>query len=277
MLNGYNYGFILLFLVFCIYFASSLVAIMYDKKNEDKRSKMQRELFYKKRFKKNTTQLQVTNPPKKDKPTFCYSNGILKIIENRKIKFLIHFTNIYNLNNILNEGILPINSIQHSYEHNDELRLDKMHDCVSLSVEHPNEKMFYKCICETHQYAFCVIRLNAKETLVYTRNKKYFFDTNAANSKFNGIRHTLSKPVDFENMFIGSNSKPYLPYDVQAEILFEGTIPIECIDKIYVKNEKHLEWLKDVLGEINYKKNRERIAIKDRYFHSRSYVYWRNR
>ena len=70
-----------------------------------------------------------------------------RILEQKRIDTLYHFTRTENLENIFQYGIIPREvldrrRIKSSY--NDEFRYDDCLDAVCTSIEFPNYKMFYK-------------------------------------------------------------------------------------------------------------------------------------
>ena len=75
-------------------------------------------------------------------------NEIEKVVNERDIRWLMHFTRIENLESILENGLLPRNSFERLDIEpltNDSLRLDGFLEAISLSIQSPNYKMFYKC------------------------------------------------------------------------------------------------------------------------------------
>lgn len=70
--------------------------------------------------------------------------AIKKIIEDRKIPALTHFTSLSNLESILENGLYSRDKVDESVEVNDEMRLDGRKNTISTSIGFPNSKMFYK-------------------------------------------------------------------------------------------------------------------------------------
>ncbi len=74
----------------------------------------------------------------------CDKLDIMKCIEKRKIKKLIHFTSVSNLESILKKGLLSREMLEEKnikFECTDMQRYDGRKDCISLSIEYPNFKM----------------------------------------------------------------------------------------------------------------------------------------
>ena len=74
-------------------------------------------------------------------------NEIENLAKELKIPYLVHFTHVSNLESILQNGLLSrekVDALGHDAMINDELRLDNHKETISVSIAHPNEKMFYK-------------------------------------------------------------------------------------------------------------------------------------
>ncbi len=191
------------------------------------------------------------SPPKPDPQ----KEAIQTILQRRKIKKLIHFTAIENLENIFQFGILPILTLKEKnipYRYNDETRFDGKRDCICLSVEYPNHKMFYK-YRQNPENQYAVVVLNA-ESILLNDCTKYYCETNAANRHIREKLLRLTTPECLENMFqpeisIATNSNDkislykrkesdpdFITTDPQAEILIEGKIETKDIMEIHFSN-----------------------------------------
>lgn len=86
---------------------------------------------------------------------------IQDVINRRNIKFLVHFTRLENLDNILTNGIIPRNDMTDQfikpfdfllndkesngkYIYNDDYRYDGKCDYSCFSISFPNNLMFYR-------------------------------------------------------------------------------------------------------------------------------------
>ncbi len=71
-----------------------------------------------------------------------------KFIVKRKIKYLVHFTKLTNLSNILDKGLIPRETLNGlnvpEVTYSDNLRLDEHEYANCCSISFPNYKMFYK-------------------------------------------------------------------------------------------------------------------------------------
>lgn len=70
----------------------------------------------------------------------------------KQIDALYHFTHKDNLESILLTGLITRKKLKEQdidYKYNDEYRWDALEDSISLSISHPNYRMFYKYRCLT--------------------------------------------------------------------------------------------------------------------------------
>jgi len=173
---------------------------------------------------------------------------IEEIIEQKRIKKLVHFTKIDNIANILKHGLVPIKTLLEKgirSSHNDYLRIESMHDCTSFSIEFPNYKLFKKFRVKYPKANWAVIELKP-DILLSRDNIAYFCYTNAAAKEIKEIlsskrKKELQTAEAFQKMFAnpletkeGKLNRDHRydknwPTDSQAEILISG-----IIDKKYI-------------------------------------------
>lgn len=217
---------------------------------------------------------------------------IIEFILKRKIKRLIHFTNIQNLHSILNLGILPrsiLNEKNIGYKYTDEKRFDGRLDCTCLSIEYPNFRMLhYKKYNSVNRYV--VIVLDA-ESILSNDIKKYYVYINAANSNatYQLTSDKLTTPRYLKNMFLPSVSDAKFTYEredtdpdfittnPQAEILINGSIDTKDILEVHFFNSNDFNLFKDncTVEQIFNKYN---FLVSDFYFkEDRELVKWEER
>ncbi|MBO2691749.1 DUF4433 domain-containing protein [Shewanella algae] len=166
--------------------------------------------------------------------------------EQLEIPYLIHFTHISNLKSILAHGLVSRRTIDEHYQGvvvNDMERLDHRPDTISLSIAHPNDKMFYKY--RDNDSDWCV--LGVKSSVLWERDC-LFFKHNAADGLVSGIGDdTLRDVSSFKSMYdefawIDSREQQclnkYDPTDVQAEVLVKHSVPTESIFGVVVSNRQ---------------------------------------
>ena len=217
---------------------------------------------------------------------------IIEFILKRKIKKLIHFTNIQNLQSILNLGILPrsvLNERNIIYKYTDEKRFDGRPDCTCLSIEYPNFKMLhYKKYNSVNRYAMIVLDA---ESILSNDTKKYYVYINAANSNatYQLENDNLCDFIYLKNMFsqsVSDNKCKYSRNDTypdfitthpQAEILINGNIDKKDILEIHFCNSNDFDLFKNSCEDFEIYTN-YKFRISDFYFkEDRELVKWEER
>lgn len=178
--------------------------------------------------------------------TWIFIMTIQKIVQQRDITRLFHFTHSDNLSSILENGLISRSELDNAdaiYDFNDQSRIDGHLDAISLSISFPNSKMFYKYRCS--KPGNWVI-LEIDPSILWTKNCA-FYPTNAAsnNVRFNDFE--LMKGVHaFNNLFLdnifGIQRDKWIsdkyPTDVQAEVLvFEKIAPQFIISTFHANKE----------------------------------------
>lgn len=154
----------------------------------------------------------------------------------RKIHQLVHFTKVENLACIMELGILPISSLkkcQIQFSQNDPDRFDRQPNASSLSVTHPNEKLFYKWRMENLAQDWVVLKIDPS---ILRLQNLAFNKHNAADRRMSSKSLVQRRGINaFEDMF--AEIEGFAPRaslglraedstDVQAEILaFEKIEP----------------------------------------------------
>ena len=177
---------------------------------------------------------------------------IKRIVKERDIQYLLHFTRLRNLDGILEHGIYPhsrLEELPHEVIINDEGRWDYRPDSVSLSVCFPNYKMFYKYRNETEDdwavliihpnvlwesnCAFC--KHNAADGRISCLPLESINDYNALNELFDEIESHRSREEQ--------KLKPCDPTDPQAEVLaFDIIIPEKVLGVVFRTKAAKIEY-----------------------------------
>lgn len=159
------------------------------------------------------------------------------------IPHLVHFTNIKNLQSIMENGLYPrsrLDELNRGYCVNDQLRLDGHVDSVSISIGFPNSQMFYK-MWKGSNDIFCVLGLDPS---VLWKYDCAFCKHNAADGLISrqSIR-SLCNASSFRGMYeevswlrsrADQKLKSYDPTDVQAEVLvFDVIEPSDIIGAVF--------------------------------------------
>ena len=162
-----------------------------------------------------------------------------QFVRDRGIKYLLHFTPIYNLRSILRLGFVPrkfldMPGIKESIRplFPDLFRQDGQRDCFCLSISWPNYKMFFQ---KRKQMLtdWVVLKINV-ETII--KHQCLFYKTNAASPK-----SRRQGPGRIEEMFYDDGIRGQLRIekwyttDPQAEVMSFSRISPQWINEIYVQ------------------------------------------
>jgi hypothetical protein len=171
-----------------------------------------------------------------------------QVVEQRKIKFLFHFTRIEKLDYIFEEGLVPRSILESQgriNEFNDEYRLDGHKDANCLSISHPNYKLFYSLRQSDLDQEWVVLAINPK--ILWVKDCAFCYENAASNNVSTipvGERKGL---VAFKNIFspaVGIPSREEInlsdkcPTIPQAEVLVFDTIEPKYIYGAFVKSKE---------------------------------------
>lgn len=143
--------------------------------------------------------------------------------------YLLHFTQVENIPSIMHNGLCPVSTLTEAstpFHANDCLRLDGHKDAVSLSIAHPNDRMFSKYRWQDLQQKWAVLVLDPSILwLLPTAFNRH----NAADKRMSRLSREERMSVEaFDGMFQPPNDLPsrkenrllpFDPTDVQAELL----------------------------------------------------------
>lgn len=183
----------------------------------------------------------------------------------KRINALYHFTHKNNLRSILEMGLVTKSNLEKlgiNYIENDKNRWDGVEDSISLSISHPNHKMFMKYAKHTGLENWVVLKispelLSGNTNPAYKGLENYDYWDKAIFNKFNAASFAMKNlsiqerksHKAFLDMFesnIGITLETYT-FDNQAEILYQGNIPKEFIQEIHViEEDPDLSWVHDL-------------------------------
>ena len=175
----------------------------------------------------------------------------------RGIVHLVHFTQLENVPQIVERGLLPRAELESTgipYVWNDAKRLDNMLDASSLSISFPNYKMFYKYRADDKDKQWVVLLLDPS---ILWETHCFFCRTNAASSEMRGRELFKKRELEeFKRLFEVLDDEPFrkrtgIPdcytTDPQAEVLVRDRVPPSKIQAIAVADDESLEWLNSIL------------------------------
>ncbi len=187
---------------------------------------------------------------------------IEKFTKEIEMPFLLHFTHISNLKSILNKGILSrekVDSLENEVVINDDLRLDNHRETISVSIAHPNDKMFYKYRDDDADW--CVLAI--KKSVLWN-SECLFYKHNAASANVSHLEPEYLSSIDalksmYEENELNSREeqclKSFDPTDVQAEVLVKDIINPEDILGVVVSNRSVKKKYNNLIEEKNIKIN----------------------
>ncbi len=203
-----------------------------------------------------------------------------KIVEDRDIKWLFHFTRAENIPNIFSYGLLSVENLEAlsiDFYYNDSYRYDKCRNAVCTSIQFPNYKMFYPLRLNNPGVEWVVLKLDA--SILYELDCAFCI-TNAGSGEVYNIPITERMGAEaFNKLFDDYPSYPLrqqlgisdrCPTNPQAEVLVFNTIPINYIKSVYFKDSHTLHKFEEYIPEnIN-------ATVNSKVFIYRSdYEYWR--
>ncbi len=182
---------------------------------------------------------------------------IKRIIDERQIPHLVHFTRCENLASIVRSGIMSVSTTEArdlGAMRNDQGRYDGQLDGISLSVAFPNYRMFYKYRQATPGSDWAVLLIS---TRVLWQLDCAFYCHNAADSRMiSQSREQMKSAQSLTEMF-GSGEgreahlRPCDPTDAQAEIMVYETIDPKYIEAVAFETKEARSRHKNVLGGLS--------------------------
>ena len=116
----------------------------------------------------------------------------------RNLTKLYHYTSLENIKSIFTYGLLNVNTLKENnidFLGNDKLRLDKKNDCISCSLEYPNNKLLWTNIYN-YSRRYCLLEIDIN---ILKERKSFCCYTNAA--RFSG---DLIMPIgNIDELFSG--------------------------------------------------------------------------
>lgn len=218
-------------------------------------------------------------------PPGILNNTANKIeIWKRKVKYIVHFTRVENLPNILREGITPRTQLENSnssFIYNDNLRLDGIKNSISLSISFPNYRMLYRLRKENPDADWAILLINPHSIFADFNNPPLFFKTNAASSK-NKTQGQQSTNTLMSDLFYDQELRDKLqlpenfPTDPQAEILYTTTLDPASIELIHfetVDRQKDIKYIQNITQDNPDKK----FLFSNEFFAPRAdYAHWKS-
>lgn len=192
----------------------------------------------------------------------AYGDMFRRLLRERGITHLVHFTQLENLPSIIDSGIRPraeLDAEAAPYLWSDPWRLDGFPDSVSLSITDPNYAMLNSLQKRMPRSRWIVLGIDP-EILIGAQCR--FCARNAASSFYKNSWRSFRNLAAFEEMFEDQKRwdgswerearqlQDCQTTDPQAEILFFGTIPPDRIIFGTAEDTVVGQWVQDHLDRI---------------------------
>ena len=177
--------------------------------------------------------------------------AIRQSAEKHQVKNLMHFTDVANLNNILERGLLTretLNKKGYEYICSDNRRLDGRLDTISLSINGLNERMFSQKLRDFkfRKTDWCILVLDPS---ILWEKCNMFFTFNAASMVYRNSNENRTKVEHFENMF--STKNPTELYNDQAEVMCMNSIEPQYIKACLFRDTRTADKYREQLKRLN--------------------------
>ena len=200
----------------------------------------------------------------------------LQFLAERDIKYLVHFTPVENIKNILQFGLIPrmylkeeVIRIALNPAFSDDLRLDGMEDANCLSITFPNHGMFYKKrMSSSREWAVLLIN-----PTILVKHKCSFSPDNNASSSVGSDSGIDSARRLFSNSMIRklNNLPPCYTTNPQAEVLEYSVVSSEYLVGINLISDTHLDGVSKLASIYDVE-----VSVNRRLFQARSdSKYWK--
>jgi len=204
-------------------------------------------------------------------------NEFLQFLAEREIKYLVHFTPVENIKNILQFGLIPrmylkeeVIRIALNPVFSDELRLDDMEDANCLSITFPNHGMFYKKrMTSSREWAVLLI-----DPTILVKHKCSFSPDNNASSSIRSDSGINSAQQMFSNSKIRklNSLPPCYTTNPQAEVLEYSVVSSDYVIGINLISDRHIDEVARLASIYDIE-----VGVNRRLFQARSdHKYWKS-
>ena len=173
--------------------------------------------------------------------------SIKNFLDERRIHYLVHFTDKKNIENIKSKGILSVEQLKSEktvYVSNDEKRKDNEPDYISLSISGINQYVYkmFRYSNQTIEHGVAVV-IDAKMLYKEIDTPRIYCNTNAATVEANkgdsldAFMAMFADVVEYSTLSGGNreinrnteNRNSFEPTDIQAEILWNKRVSADYI------------------------------------------------
>lgn len=225
----------------------------------------------------------LTSPGKGKNRPLSRKEEIENFVKSRGIEYLVHFTQVDNIENILTHGLLGRSSLQSRFIHsrfNDLYRFDNVPNGISASISFPNYKMFYSLQQKNPNVDWAVIKLKAS---VLWEIECAFNVTNAASRSSSATPLDKRKEVESLKKMFDDWPHPRLlipdnySTDPQGEVLLLGDVDTTYIESIAFNERSMIKDFPKVLHLARIYKDTTRFVHDPSLFKPRlDYQFWKS-
>ncbi len=171
----------------------------------------------------------------------------------RSIPALFHFTQMRNLESIVEHGLVPrqaLDDARHPYRPSDRFRLDGKPDTISLSISHVNYSMFEAKRLEDPSSEWVVLLLDP--AILWEKHCRFCY-RNAASKEMTSARGAQAGPKTFNWLFIAEDGTDcgWTPARNDAEVLVYGNIEPHYIGAAWIDEMSLARYVQGQLDRIS--------------------------
>ncbi len=207
-------------------------------------------------------------------------------IQSQKIEYLVHFTRVSNLPNIITHGLFGRTDLEENQidvQVNDSFRFDYLPNGICCSISFPNYRMFYRMRCDNPNDDWAVLRLSTeilwkKQSVFCVENAASHEIANSDVSDRMGLLALKAMFADHEGMpsRAALNIPDNYTTNPQAEVLIIEPIEKELIIDILVDSKERMKNIENVKSTIKPFREKYNILYGKHYFDARQdYAHWK--
>ncbi|MDL2276844.1 DUF4433 domain-containing protein [Breznakia sp. OttesenSCG-928-G09] len=194
-----------------------------------------------------------------------------QILEDRGIKYLVHFTQAENLYSIFRYGLLPRTDLmEKNIESYFNFKSRKYHDAIALSIEFPDYVQFNSIRFRQHNLPWVILLIDAsilaskKCAFSPMKGSPLSYGENAFLQLFDEVDDQVSrKELKLDSKY---------PTTVQSKVLCYDEIPVEYIKEVHFEDRSNYFIYKGTIPT----SCKTTVKICQTYFQNRNdYEYWK--
>lgn len=187
------------------------------------------------------------------------SIDIRNAVTERRIKRLVHFTSVDNLESIFKHGLLSVKSLDERkevYYYNDEERIDNCLDAICLSIQRPNYSTFWRYRLNYPSADWVV--LGIKKRVLWKKDCAFCVE----NAAHNNVRFI---PIEDRKGLIAFNRlfEEYPGKPLRKELNIGSALPTHPQAEVLVFDRIEQSEIFGIAFENNYKMNKYKHLVPE--------------